>query len=192
MKYIVAGIERALGAIAMLAFSPLLVALADEFASRGMLALRYDLPYRQERPRGSPHPSKAARDREGIRRAAAALRERGAKRVFLSGHSYGGRQTTMLAAEDATVADGLLLLSYPLHPPGKPQDLRTAHFPALRTPALFLHGTRDPFGSIEEMRAALGLIPARHHLEVAQGAPHGIPAKSAEWIADCFVEFVAR
>ena len=52
------------------------------------------------------------------------------------------------------LADGLLLLSYPLHPPNKPEQMRTAFFRELRTPALFVHGTQDPFGTIEELRVA--------------------------------------
>jgi uncharacterized protein len=98
----------------------------------------------------------------------------------------------MLAAEDKTVADALLLLSYPLHPPGKPGTLRTEHFPALQVSGLFAHGTRDAFGSIEEMRAALALIPARTELIDIPGAPHGLPAKIAPQIANQFIGFVAR
>ncbi len=85
----------------------------------------------------------------------------------------------MVAAEDPSVADALLLLSYPLHPPGDAEKLRTAHFAQLRTPVLFVHGTRDPFGSIAEMEAALKLIPARTKLEVVEGAPHGVPPRTA-------------
>jgi uncharacterized protein len=81
--------------------------------------------------------------------------------MFLGGHSYGGRQASMLAAEEPDLAAGLLLLSYPLHPPRRPARLRTAHFPKLTTPALFVHGTRDPFGSMDEMRAAVDSSPGR-------------------------------
>jgi len=80
----------------------------------------------------------------------------------------------MVAAEQPAVADSLLLLSYPLHPPDKPAQLRTAHFPALRTPAVFVHGTKDPFGSVEEMRAALALIPAAARLVIIEGAGHDL------------------
>jgi len=97
--------------------------------------------------------------------------------VFLGGHSYGGRQATMLAAEGPDLAAGLLLLSYPLHPPKRPADLRTAHFAQLATPALFIHGTRDPFGSIEEMRAALELIAGPHELVAIEGAGHDLGGK---------------
>lgn len=83
----------------------------------------------------------------------------------------------MLVAEDPRVADGLLLLSYPLHPPKKPTELRTKHFPDLAKPAFFAHGTRDPFGSIAEMQAALQLIPAAHSLLEVEGAGHELLPK---------------
>ncbi len=85
----------------------------------------------------------------------------------------------MVAAEDSALADGLLLLSYPLHPPGKPAQLRVEHFPKLRVPALFVHGTRDPFGSVDEMVDAIRLIPATARLEVVGGAGHGVPPGTA-------------
>jgi uncharacterized protein len=96
------------------------------------------------------------------------------KRVFLGGHSYGGRQATMLAAADPGLADGLLLLSYPLHPPRNPSQLRTAHFPQLRTRALFVHGSRDPFGRLEELKLALNLIPATTSLLPIEEAGHDL------------------
>jgi predicted alpha/beta-hydrolase family hydrolase len=80
----------------------------------------------------------------------------------------------MLAAEEAGVADGLLLLSYPLHPPEKPLQLRTAHFPSLRTPAVFVHGTKDPFGTPDELRAAIALIPAHAQIVEVEGAGHDL------------------
>ena len=152
----------------------LLKAVADAFAGAGVTTLRCDLPFRQQRPKGPPFPAQAERDREGLRRAIEAMRELTGQRVFLGGHSYGGRQATMLAAEEPGVADALLLLSYPLHPPRKPQQLRTGHFGAIQTPALFVHGTRDTFGTIDEMRAALTLIPARTDLAEVEGAGHSL------------------
>jgi predicted alpha/beta-hydrolase family hydrolase len=94
--------------------------------------------------------------------------------VFLGGHSYGGRQASILAVEEPELADALLLFSYPLHPPGKPNQLRTDHFPKLTIPATFVHGTQDSFGSIEEIRAALHLIPAKTELVVIEGAGHDL------------------
>jgi predicted alpha/beta-hydrolase family hydrolase len=157
----------------------LLKAIAEAFAGAGVVTLRCDLPFRQQRLKGPPFPAQAERDREGLRRAIEALREIAGGRVFLGGHSYGGRQATMLAAEEPEVADALLLLSYPLHPPHKPQSPRTGHFGSIQTPALFVHGTRDTFGTIEEMRAALALIPARTDLAEVEGAGHSLDPKVA-------------
>jgi hypothetical protein len=154
--------------------APLLVRLARAFAESGLVVLRYDLPFRQQRPKGPPFPAAAARDREGITRAVDALRPLAPGRIFAGGHSYGGRQTAMAAAERPGMADALLLLSYPLHPPGKPARPRTAFFPDWRTPALFVHGTADPFGSLEELRQALASIPAPTDLLPVEGAGHDL------------------
>ena len=154
--------------------APLLVALAEKFAESGYAVLRCDLPFRQAKSFGPPFPAQAARDRAGLRNAVAAVRKLVSGKVFLGGHSYGGRQSTMLCAEEPDLVSGLLLLSYPLHPPRKPEQLRTQHLPNLRTPSLFVHGTRDPFGSIEEMEGALALIPARKALLPVDGAGHDL------------------
>jgi predicted alpha/beta-hydrolase family hydrolase len=154
--------------------APLLVSLARTFCEAGLTVLRYDLPFRVARAGGPPFPAAAARDREGVRRAVEALRQLVKGRVFAGGHSYGGRQTAMLAAEKPGAADGLLLLSYPLHPPKKPEQPRTGFFPDWRTPALFVHGTRDPFGTVEELRGAMERIPARVDLLVVEGAGHDL------------------
>ena len=154
--------------------APLLVELAEEFAAAGVTVLRCDLPYRQRRSKGSPFPSGAAEDREGLRRVVAVVREFAAGRVYLGGQSYGGRQATVLASEIPDLVAALLLISYPLHPPGKPERLRTDHFPLVETPALFAHGSRDPFGALDEMNDALPLIPARHRLVEFEGAGHGL------------------
>ena len=153
--------------------APLLVAVADAFASGGVAVLRCDLPFRQARPHGPPF-GNGSTDREGLRRAAELLGEIVPARTFLGGHSYGGRQASILASEDPEVAAGLLLLSYPLHPPNKPMQLRTAHFPHLTTPALFVHGSRDPFGSLEEMETARKLIPAQTELMRIESAGHDL------------------
>ena len=177
--------------------SKLLIALANAFSNAGYLVLRCDLPFRQSRPYGPPFPPLAARDREGLRRAVDVLRSHTPGRIFLGGHSYGGRQGSMLAAEQPQVVAGLLLLSYPLHPPRKPDQLRTAHFPQLKTPALFVHGGRDPFGSHDEMKTALQLIPAQTMLMEVEGAGHELLGKKAqedlpERIVQAFQGFFAQ
>lgn len=154
--------------------APLLVALGEAFAARGLTVLRYDLPFRQASRTAPPRPAGAARDREGLHAMVTAMRSRVGGRVFLGGQSYGGRQASMLAAGEAGLVDGLLLLSYPLHPPGRPAELRTAHLPKLAAPALFAHGSRDPFGSLEEIEAARALIPSRTVLIAIPGAGHDL------------------
>jgi predicted alpha/beta-hydrolase family hydrolase len=140
--------------------SPLLVAAAEAFCAAGLAVLRVDLPFRQRRPSGPPSPSGAAGDRDGLRAAVIEMRSLASGRVFLGGLSYGGRQVTMLAADTPDLAAALLLFSYPLHPPGKPDRPRTGHFPSLRIPAVFVHGSADPFGSLAELADAIKLIPA--------------------------------
>ncbi len=149
--------------------APLLVAVANAFAERGVTVLRCDLPYRQVRARGAPSPSGAARDRDGLRTALAVLRTRVTGRLFLGGHSYGGRQASMLLSEDPSLAAKLLLQSYPLHPPGKPETLRAEHLPRLRTPTVFVHGNVDPFGTLDELEKARALIPAKTTLLTVTG-----------------------
>ena len=83
----------------------------------------------------------------------------------------------MLAASEPGLVDRLLLLSYPLHPPQRSSELRTSHFPGLQTPAMFVHGTRDGFGSIDEVVAALKLIRARTVLLPINGAGHELVTK---------------
>lgn len=144
--------------------SSLLIAIGDAFAQAGIYVIRFNLAYRKAKQGGPPSPSGAAKDRESIREAILALRKKAPGRIYLAGQSYGGRQASMLVAETPAVADALALFSYPLHPPGKPQQLRTEHFPNIRTQTIIIHGSRDPFASAEELEAARKLIPA--HTEV--------------------------
>jgi uncharacterized protein len=180
--------------------APLLVALAETFVAAGFTVLRCDLPYRQDRPYGPPGPGDAKRDRAGLKNAVAAIKNLVSGQIFLSGHSYGGRQASMLCAEltektpeDAPeLAAGLLLLSYPLHPPRKPDQLRTQHLFHLRTPTLFVHGTRDPFGSIAEIEQALKLIPAKTKLLPVEGAGHDLGFKGKAGRKDLSANVLAQ
>jgi predicted alpha/beta-hydrolase family hydrolase len=155
---------------------PLLVALAEAFAGTGFTVLRCNLPFRQVRSFGPPRPGDAARDREGLKNAVAEMKKLAPRRVFLGGQSYGGRQASMLLAEER-LADGLLLLSYPLHAPAKPDQPRIQHLPKLNVPTLFVSGTRDPFGTIEEIEGARKLIPSKTELLVVEGAGHDLGFK---------------
>lgn len=153
---------------------PLLVAAAAAFAGAGLCVLRCDLPFRQRRPTGPPSPSSAVADRAGLAEAAAAMRDLADGPIYLGGQSYGGRQATMLCADEPDVAQGLVLFSYPLHPPGRPERLRAGHFPKLRVSALFVHGDRDPFGAIPELRTAIAAIPAPTRVFPVEAAGHDL------------------
>src|SRR5438132_6996881 len=142
---------------------PVLVALAEAFAEQGVAVLRCDLPFRQLRPHGPPRGS-GADDRAGLRQAIAALRQIVPGKIFVGGQSYGGRQATMLVAEEHELANGLLILCYPLHPPGKPAQLRTQHLPKIKTPALIVQGDKDPFAAPAEREGAVKPIPAKTQL----------------------------
>jgi len=163
--------------------SPLLQRVCDEWARRGWLAVRYDLPYRRRRPTGPPSGAAAA-DRAGIVEAITLCRGLAAGPLVAGGHSYGGRQTSMVvvaAAEASPVeVDLLTLFSYPVHPPGKPERARTEHLPQIAVPTVFTHGTSDPFGTIAELRAAAALIAAPTAVVEVTGARHDLHSKTLD------------
>jgi predicted alpha/beta-hydrolase family hydrolase len=170
--------------------APILKAVSAKLCEHGWRVLRIDLPFRQKHG-GPPRPNEAAADREGLRRALAVLRGE-SSRLWMGGHSYGGRQATMLAAEDAALdIKGLLLLSYPLHPPAKPQQLRTTHLPELQFAAFFAQGSRDDFGTRQEMEHALSLIPAPTLLVTVEGAGHDLGSGKKLDFLTRFLEFAA-
>jgi len=98
----------------------------------------------------------------------------------------------MLCAAEPNLVSGLLLLSYPLHPPRKPEQLRIQHLPNLRTPSLFVQGTRDPFGSIEEMTKVLQLVLAKTELMKVEGAGHDLGFKGKQRAAELPASILAR
>lgn len=155
--------------------SPLLIAICDQWARRGWLALRYNLPFRRRRPKGPPSGSSAA-DQAGILEAVTVARAMADGPLIAGGHSYGGRLTSMAVAEGMAV-DELTLFSYPLHPPGKPERLRTQHFAAITVPTVFTHGTSDPFGSIAELQTAAALLGGPTEIVEVTGARHDLGSK---------------
>lgn len=159
--------------------SPMLQRLCDEWAHRGWLAVRYDLPYRRRRPKGPPSNS-AATDQAGIVEVIEVCRGLADGPLIVGGHSYGGRQTSMVVAAGGTPVDVLTLFSYPLHPPGQPERARTAHLPDIAVPTVFTHGTSDPFGTIAELRDAAALIPGPVEIVEITGARHDLNSKTLD------------
>ncbi|MFC8180209.1 alpha/beta hydrolase [Rhodococcus sp. 14-2470-1b] len=152
-----------------------LVDVATAWSAHGVTVLRFDLAFRQAKPSGPPHPSKSAADRESVARAVDHLGSVTAAPLVVGGHSYGGRQASMTVSEGLS-AVGALLLSYPLHPPGKPEKARTAHLPGIHIPTVFVSGTKDPFGTPDELRQAIATIPAPTEFLEIDGAGHDLSA----------------
>ena len=163
--------------------SPLLQQVCDEWARRGWLAVRYNLPFRRRRPKGPPSGSGTG-DRAGIVEAITLCRGLVDGPLIAGGHSYGGRQTSMVVAALDEAASSkvavLTLFSYPVHPPGKPERPRTEHLPDITVPTVFTHGTSDPFGTPAEVRAAAALIDARAAVVEIAGARHALVSKGLD------------
>lgn len=159
--------------------SPLLKKICDEWASRGWLAVRYNLPYRRRRPKGPPSGAAKA-DQAGVVEAIEFAHTLADGPVIAGGHSYGGRMTSMVIANNAAEVDVLTLFSYPLHPPGKPERARTEHLPLIKVPTVFTHGTSDPFGTIDELRPAAALIAAPTDIVEITGARHDLGSKALD------------
>jgi predicted alpha/beta-hydrolase family hydrolase len=160
--------------------------LAVEEAVAPLPVARVDFPYRRE---GRKAPDRAPKLIACIVDEAAALASRAGvapDALVLGGRSMGGRMCSMAVAEGLPAA-GLVLLSYPLHPPGRPERLRTEHLPALHLPCLFVGGTRDAFGTPQEMEAATASIPGpvtHVWLDGAGHDPKGLDATIAAAVAD--------
>ena len=159
--------------------APLLKRICDEWAARGWLAVRYNLPYRRRRPKGPPSGS-ATSDQAGVVEAIELARTLTKGPVIAGGHSYGGRMTSMVVADETAKVDALTLFSYPLHPPGKPERARTEHLPGISAPTVFTHGTADPFGTIDELRAAAALVGGPTEIVEITGARHDLGSKTLD------------
>jgi predicted alpha/beta-hydrolase family hydrolase len=157
--------------------SLLLQQICDEWARRGWLAVRYNLPYRRRRPTGPPSGSAAA-DRAGIVEAITVCRGLVDGPLIAGGHSYGGRQTSMVVAAREAPVDVLTLFSYPVHPPGKPERARTEHLPDITVPTVFIHGTSDPFGTPAEVGDAAALVACTTAVVEIAGARHDLRSKT--------------
>ncbi|MBI2709313.1 MAG: dienelactone hydrolase [Actinobacteria bacterium] len=164
-----------------------LVAVAERVAP--LPVARIDFPYRRA---GRRAPDRAPTLVACVVGEASALAQRTgvpAERIVLGGRSMGGRMCSMAVAEGLPAA-GLILLSYPLHPPGRPERMRTEHFPSLRLPCLFVAGTRDPFGRPDEIEAATAAIPGPVTHVWLDGEGHE-PKRSDDTIADAVAGWLA-
>jgi predicted alpha/beta-hydrolase family hydrolase len=147
--------------------SPFMVRTAEGLAARGISTATFDFPYMAAK-RSVPDRAPVLEQswREAIDRA---REELGGLPLFIGGKSMGGRISSQVAAQGAEGLSGLIFLGYPLHPPGKPEQRRDAHLPAIKEPMLFVQGTRDPFGTADEIRALLPRLQRATLHEIAGG-----------------------
>ncbi len=167
---------------------PALVAIDDKATQLGIVVERVEFPGRAA---GKRRPDPPAVCLQTVRRATTELADRlgvPTSRVAIGGRSMGGRMCSMAAAEGLKVA-ALVLVSYPLHPPGRPERLRTDHFPDLQVPCLFVSGRRDAFGTPDELERETAAIPGAVTLVFVEG-DHSLRKRDAE-VADIVAPWVA-
>jgi uncharacterized protein len=146
-----------------------IVQTANTLRSRGLGVVRFNFLYREKK---SGRPDPMPRLKECIIAVVARVREEiEPKKLIIGGRSMGGRAASTLAA-DGFECDGLLLLAYPLHPPGKPDQPRDAHLPAIKVPVLCFNGTRDPFCTPELMKEVLKRVKTDWKMHWIEGADH--------------------
>ena len=174
--------------------APALVVLAEALRDAGIPSLRFNFPYRAA---GRKAPDRQPVLQACLRDAAADLARRtklAPERIIVGGRSMGGRTASMCVADadDPLPALGLLLLAYPLHPPGKPEQLRIEHLPAVTVPTLFISGTRDAFGTEAELQRAAKRVAGPVQMHFLDTADHGYkPLKSSGLTVDDVLADVA-
>jgi len=161
--------------------SAFMLAFASGLSSRGLDVVTFNFPY-MEQGRSAPDP--APRLEECFRtaiRSVQQMSELAGGRLFIGGKSLGGRIATYLAASEQPIGGlaGLICLGYPLHPPNRPDKLRTEHLERIRVPILIAQGARDAFGTPEELRTVLSQLKAPTRLLVVEGGDHSftVPKK---------------
>jgi predicted alpha/beta-hydrolase family hydrolase len=154
---------------------PFMVGVARELSGRGVDILTFDFPYMAA---GRRVPDRASVLEQAFHDAIAAARQWSrAGRLFIGGKSMGGRMATHLGAQGADGLTGIIALGYPLHPPGKPDQLRAAHLPSITVPVLIVQGERDTFGTPAELRPVLATMRAPVTLHVVAGGDHSLAVR---------------
>jgi predicted alpha/beta-hydrolase family hydrolase len=158
---------------------PFMVAVAKGLARRGVDVITFDFPYMHAR-RGAPDKAPVLEHCfRAVIEASRALESMRSRRLFIGGKSMGGRMATHLGAEGVTGLHGIVVLGYPLHPPGQPDKLRVSHLPAITTPLLIVQGERDAFGAPSELEPHMKTIKSPVTLHGIAGADHSLSVRGA-------------
>ncbi len=157
---------------------------ARELAAVGVAFVRFQFPYQEAGKRAPDRPPVLEETWRAV--IEAVWPERG--RLAVGGRSMGGRIASQVVAQGVRV-DALVLFAYPLHPPGRPEQMRDAHLPAIAVPALFCSGTNDAFASPDELQAAAAKVP-RSRVHLMEAADHGfaVPKASGRTRQDVWAE----
>ena len=170
---------------------PFMTATARGLASRGVDVVTFDFPYMAQRRSAPDRPPVLE---QSFRETIAAAREWSqAISLFIGGKSMGGRIATHLAAQHLGGLKGVIALGYPLHPPGKPQQLRSAHLPDISVPVLIVQGERDTFGTAAELKPVLKTMKADVTLHVVEGGDHSLTVRGRKGagVQDAVLDVVA-
>ncbi len=161
--------------------NPLIVALADGLAADGFATLRFNFPYKEK---GRTSPNSQARLEHTWQRVCETMQANGrftVDRIIAVGKSMGGRVASQMVADDRLPVDALIFLGYPLHAPGKKDQLRDAHLYRIQAPMLFFAGSRDPLCDLGKLESVLARLPGPHELETVNDGNHSfVLPKSAE------------
>ena len=174
---------------------PFMAGVSKALAAHGIDVVTFDFPYKRLQKSAPDRPPVLEQSFREV--VDAARRWSQAPRLFIGGKSMGGRIATHLAAQGLESLSGVVCFGYPLHPPGKPQQLRIAHLPSVTAPMLVIQGERDAFGTPDELRPHLEAMKAEVRLHVIPRADHSLTvrgrAASATYseLADIAAAFIA-
>lgn len=154
--------------------NPLIVFLSNGLAEAGFLTLRFNFPYKEKGRKAPDSQKKLVQTWQQVSRFLKDNPDFGTKKIVAAGKSMGGRVASQMAADGELQADCLIFLGYPLHPPGKKDQLRDAHLYELQVPLLFFAGTRDTFCDLGLLRKVLGRLKTEWDLEVIDGGDHSL------------------
>lgn len=171
--------------------SPFITRFASGLASRGIGVLTFNFLYTEQRRRLPDRTEKLEACYRAVIASARGDTALSRNTVFIGGKSMGGRIASQVAAgEHAESVSGLIFLGYPLHPPGKPDRLRAAHLSMIRAPMLFIQGSRDPFGTPDELRPVLDGLSTGVTLHVVEHGDHSLapPKKGGRPVAEVYDE----
>jgi uncharacterized protein len=154
---------------------PFMVSVAVLLSAKGISVVTFDFPYMRERRKV---PDKAPVLEAAFRDVIAVARERAPRLpLFIGGKSMGGRMATHLAAQQLDALKGVIVFGYPLHPPGRPDQPRTAHLPSIAVPMLIVQGERDTFGTPDELQPVIKTMTAQVTLHVVAKGDHSLSVR---------------